>query len=152
MQRRLTAVIAASAIAGLAGPALADCEQELSELRGRLQAEAEDGVSKDGSLAPLEGSGSEAPEMDRSDMSSGSDQSTTAEGGNEIVKDGDTAPLETDMSNRATSGQQAEAQQQDGASARMSQEAKDALEAAQAALDAGDEEACMEALEKARNS
>lgn len=150
MQRRLTAVIAASAIAGLAGPALADCEQELSELRDRLQ--AEDGVSKDGSLAPLEGSGSEAPEMDRSGMDSGSDQSTTAEGGNKIVKDGDTAPLETDMSNRATSGQQAEAQQQDGASAKMSKEAKDALEAAQAALNAGDEEACMEALEKARNS
>lgn len=150
MQRRLTAVIAASAIAGLAGPALADCEQELSELRDRLQ--AEDGVSKDGSLAPLEESGSEAPEMDRSGMGSGSDQSTTAEGDNEIVKDGDTAPLETDMSNRATSGQQAEAQQQDGASAKMSQEAKDSLEAAQAALNAGDEEACMEALEKARDS
>lgn len=155
MKQRLTSVIALCAVAGLATPALADCEQELAELRDASQADAGDGISKDGSLAPLETAEDDVGATEMAQSGSEAEQNDTADAEGEIVKDGDTAPLEADTSSIATSGQDAEAQQNSsdasGADG-MSQEAKDAITVAEAALEAGDEKACMEAVEEARNS
>ncbi|MBY5988042.1 hypothetical protein [Roseovarius atlanticus] len=188
MKRKMTSVLALCTIAGLSGPALADCQDELAQLTGEPGMEVEGGISKDGSLAPLEdpdASADASGSVDGADSTSdtgasdsGSDSSSdtdlsaqaedmnsdAAEGDGEVVKDGDTAPLETDTSSVATSGQDAAAQQDgsgdDSATAssdassdsEMSQEAKDAIETAKAALEAGDEKACMDAVEEARNS
>ncbi|QFT96592.1 hypothetical protein FIU85_04700 [Roseovarius sp. THAF8] len=184
MKRKMTSVLALCTIAGLSGPALADCQDELAQLTGEAGMEVEGGISKDGSLAPLEdpdanadASGSvdgaaSTSDTDTSDSSSNTDlsaqaedmNSDAAEGDGEVVKDGDTAPLETDTSSVATSGQDAAAQQDGSGDAsatansdansdsEMSQEAKDAIETAKAALEAGDEKACMDAVEEARNS
>ncbi|WP_428515619.1 hypothetical protein [Roseovarius sp.] len=180
MKRKMTSVLAICTIAGLSGPALADCQDELAQLTGEAGMEVEGGISKDGSLAPLEdpdASADASGSMDGADSTSdtgasdsGSDtdlsaqaedmNSDASESDGEVVKDGDTAPLETDTSSVATSGQDAAAQQ-DGSGddsattssdSEMSQEAKDAIETAKAALEAGDEKACMEAVEEARNS
>lgn len=136
---------------------------------------SDDQIAKDGSLAPLENadggaadtSGSGSTDMadgssgdmagsGSSDMSDSSSTETadsgsgTGDGDNQIVKDGDTAPLEADTDSIATSGQDA-SEQQDGSSGDTSQEFEDAIATAQAALDAGDEAACMEAVEEARS-
>ncbi|MGR3270387.1 hypothetical protein DU478_17750 [Thalassococcus profundi] len=136
---------------------------------------SDDQIAKDGSLAPLENadgaaadtSGSGSTDMadgssgdmaggGSSDMSESSSTETaasgsdTGDGDNQIVKDGDTAPLEADTDTIATSGQDA-SEQQDGSSGDTSQEFEDAIATAQAALDAGDEAACMEAVEEARS-
>lgn len=184
MKRKMTSVLALCTIAGLSGPALADCQDELAQLTGEAGMEVEGGISKDGSLAPLEdpdasaeASGSvdgAASTSDTGASDSGSDtdlsaqaedmNSDASEGDGEVAKDGDTAPLETDTSSVATSGQDAAAQQDgsgdasatassdSGSESEMSQEAKDAIETAKAALEAGDEKACMDAVEEARNS
>lgn len=157
MKRKLTSVIALCAIAGLSGPAFADCQDELAKLTGEVSAEGNGGIIQDGSLAPLEDPDEDAGATDTSEASSSDSEDT--EGDGEIVQDGDTEPLEADTSQVATSGQDAAAQQNEGSgessadgSEEMSQEAKDAIETAKAALEAGDEKACMEAVEEARNS
>lgn len=152
MKRKLTSVIALCALAGLSGPAFADCQDELSKLTGKAGAEGGGGIIQDGSLAPLEDPDDGPGATDTSAASSG-DADDNDDG--EIVKDGDAEPLDAETSQVATSGQDAAAQQHadsgDG-SKQMSQEAKDAINTAKAALEAGDEKACMEAVEEARNS
>ncbi|MFZ5962705.1 hypothetical protein ACOXXX_07110 [Thalassococcus sp. BH17M4-6] len=177
MTRKMTSVIAICTGLGLAGPAMADCKAELAELTGKTQMDSSAGISKDGSLAPLE-----TAEGDSTGMSDGGTTETAqnddgmsdeqdgiskdgslaplenADAGSDdmsdsdaqIAKDGDTAPLETDTSAIATSGQAA-ADQQDMAAGEKSQEYQDAIEVAEAALEAGNESACMEAVEEARS-
>ncbi|MGK7652216.1 hypothetical protein ACSQ76_07325 [Roseovarius sp. B08] len=167
MKHKLTSAIALCAIAGLSGPAFADCQEELAKLTGEAGMETEGEISKDGSLAPLEDPDADAGATDTSAASSG-DTGDDATDDGEVVKDGDNEPLDADTSQVATSGQDAAAQQEgdsadssasaDSAdssasgSQEMSQEAKDAIATAKAALEAGDETACMEAVEEARNS
>lgn len=107
---------------GGAVAASADCAQELARLGG--------GISKDGSLAPLE-----APDAEAGIAKDG------------IAKDGATMPLGTGA-DVATSPADVESQQQGGETA--AEEAGDGRDAAIAkahqAMAAGDEAGCMDAI------
>lgn len=148
-------LVAACTIGAAAAPAWADCQEELAQLQGEVQPEG-GGISKDGSLAPLEESSTAAEAPATATDGAGGADTANAEG--TVVKDGSETPLETDLSGIATSGQEAAAQQDEAApgqtgdsSAAMSPEAEAALERATAALQAGDEAGCMEAVEEARS-
>ena len=141
MKRHL--LIASAVLALGTVPALADCREELAQLQG--------GVSKDGSMAPLQSPGEATPQQ-------GSAAATGAESTEGVAKDGTGTPLGTDP-NLATSAEDAQAQSQGGDTAAAQAagtgdaggtEKPDALARAQAALDAGDEAACMAAVEEAK--
>lgn len=109
-------LILSAALCLAATSASADCAAELARLQG--------GISKDGSLAPLE-----QPQAG-------------------IAKDGTTAPLNADPG-IATSPADVQAQQ-DGAptAAENAAEGRDAaIERARQAMAAGDEAGCMDALQ-----
>lgn len=132
----------ASALLLTGGAAFAGCQEELASL--------EAGVAKDGTTAPLDSpatpqTGGEAATK------------TTGEG---LAKDGATAPLATSP-DVATSGQDAQAQQQGGATAAQqavggavpaASPKSQAIARAHDALKAGDEEACMKAVEEAKSA
>lgn len=183
--------------------AQADCAAELARLTEG--GAASEGISKDGSLAPLEGAsdaaaGMDAGEMDAAetveaaDMDAGATDaaetaeaagmdsaaptagtdtaamdSSAAEGGEGIAKDGSHMPLEDASGQQpgvAMSGADAEAQQEgqptaaeqaagasDAAGTAAGQSTRDAhIQAARDALAAGDEEACMKAVQAAQSS
>ncbi|SFH46180.1 hypothetical protein SAMN04488020_11546 [Palleronia marisminoris] len=133
------------------------------------------GIAKDGTLAPLEepnateAEGAAAGGDVATTTSAGeepADQDASAGGGgdNDIAKDGTQAPLAEDGtaaegngtgmdedSAIAVSQQDAEAQQ-DLASGANDGIRVEALERAQAALDRGDEDACLQAVEEARGA
>ncbi len=158
MAPRLYAPLAAGCFALFAATsASADCAADLAELQqdagGAAGAESQGGISKDGSLAPLqtEGEGSAAVTTETAGADSAAPQEADGEA---IAKDGTQAPLEGDDASAgaapAISGQAAQAQQEglgtEGGTARA-----DAIARAEAALAAGDEEGCMQAVEEARN-
>lgn len=175
MKRHVT-FLASCAVVALGATAVhADCADELAQ----LSAGAEGGISKDGSTAPLQteadaaagatgaagtttGTASETTAGATGTTSgSGSTASGSAEADGEVAKDGSTAPLETGSA-VATSGQDAQAQQDGQATAAGqagvttgpasdSAERTAALDRARAALESGDEEACMAAVEEARS-
>jgi hypothetical protein len=133
---------AAAALLLATSSAMADCADELAQLT--------QGVSKDGSLAPLQRSTDATPQTGDA---SGGEEVATGEG--EVAKTGDTEPLQADPS-LATSGQDAQAQSAGGATAAAQaagaegNDKADALARAQAALDSGDEAACMRAVDEAK--
>ena len=122
--------------------AWADCAEELAQLTG--------GISKDGSLAPMQ--------TGEATMQSGGD-AATAETESEGTKDGTMAPMGTDPA-LATSVEDAQAQQQGGATAAEQAAGEsgssettgraEALAEAQAALAGGNEAGCMSAVEEAK--
>ena len=146
MKRQL--LISAAAVGLLFGAtgAWADCAEELAQLN--------EGVSKTGAMAPLQEPGSATPQT--GGAATGGDAAATGEG--EVAKTGETEPLGTDPS-LATSGQDAQAQSEGGATAAEQAEGAagggggraEALARAQAALDAGDEAGCMAAVEEAKS-
>ena len=148
MKRTLLATVAALALSVAA--ASADCAADLAQM-GHGSGE---GISKDGSLAPLQSAGEGTPQTGGDAAGGGTE---TGEG--EVAKDGSAAPLEADAQ-VATSGQDAQAQQAGGDTAAAQaagsggsghgDDMQAALDRAQAALDAGDEAGCMAALEEAR--
>ncbi len=189
-----TGIVGAALFAMTAVAAQADCAAELALLTG--EAGATEGISKDGSLAPLEsasdaaaGSGgapatnnvapTESASTDTATTGSASTDSSassaastgTAADGGEIAKDGSHVPLEDTSGQQAgvaMSGADAQAQQEgeptaaeqaqveqtsDGAAGTSSdQSARDAhIKAAQDALAAGDEDACMAAVQAAQS-
>lgn len=126
-----------------AGAAAADCREELAQLS--------QGLSKDGSRAPLQsGEGNATPQQ-------GASAATGAADTPGVAKDGTEMPVGTDP-NLATSPQDAQAQSEGGATAAAqalgaaggSTGHADALARAQAALDSGDEAGCMAAVEEAK--
>ncbi len=152
--------------------AQADCAADLARMTGA--AGAEEGISKDGSLAPLQGAdtGTAATPAETTPAETTPAEATqtgdaaagATEGAAEgIAKDGTHTPLEDpggqDQAGIAMSGQDAQAQQQGEATAADQAAAgatpsggadRDALiESARTALAAGDEEACLKALEQA---
>jgi hypothetical protein len=146
MKRHL--LLAAAALGMTATAASADCAAEIEALS--------EGVSKDGSMAPL--AAPATPQTGESTAAAGSAGSADAEG--EIAKEGSTAPLEADPS-VATSAEDAQAQSQGGETAAQQAQGAaggegggtmraEALARAQTALDAGDEAGCMEAVEEAK--
>ncbi len=166
----LLAACAAGALT--ASAAQADCAAELAALEsGATSTPSAEGISKDGSLAPLQSAteqeavpGQDPPaEPDSapaamaeapSDATAGTDDGATsdAEG---VAKDGSQAPLETDA-NQAMSGQDAQAQQEGKPTAAETAQAgaasgdRDAaIQKARDALAAGDEAACLEAVAEA---
>lgn len=166
------------AVFALAGIAQADCAEDLARLTGEAgmaaaastaaapDAGTTEGIAKDGSLAPLEtpdadsattaAAGSAAPDTGNADGATGATDGA-AEG--DIAKDGSLAPLEeTDAepgTEVAMSGQDVQAQQEGEPTASEQAEAaipegdRDGLvEEARTALAAGDEDACLAAIEK----
>ncbi len=140
-------ILAASATMFLsAAAASADCREELAQLSG--------GISKDGSLAPLQ----DSPD-DATPQTGGGDAAAAPAEGEGLAKDGSNAPMGADPA-IATSAQDAQAQQQGGdtaaeqaagaAGAGGSSDREEALTRAQAALDAGDEAGCMAAVQEAK--
>lgn len=176
-----TGLVGAALLAMTAVSAAADCAAELARLTG--EEGATQGISKDGSLAPLEGASDAAPGTDASAAadtaeaagmnsaapaadgaaSGGAATDTAAAGDGRIAKDGTHMPLEDAGGAQpgvAMSGADAQAQQEgqptaaeQAAGAGTDQSARDAhIQAARDALAAGDEEACMSAVEAARSS
>ena len=133
-------MMASCALVLIGTTAMADCASDLAQLK----ASADQGVSKDGSLAPLEapdaaaegavaGTGQDAAASptatddaddavydNPSDTGQADETADAAKAGHEgIAKDGSLAPLETDPSDTpvATSAQDAQAQHKGGATA-----------------------------------
>lgn len=150
MKRQLM-IATAACFTLAAGTASADCAAEIAALG--------QGVVKDGSTAPL---AAPATPQTGGDAATTATPPATAEG--EVAKDGSTAPLGTDPA-LATSAADAQAQSEGGATAaEQAQGAEsspadqdgagtmraEALARAQTALDAGNEAACLEAVEEAK--
>lgn len=149
-----TGVLGAAMLVLTSLTAHADCAADLAAMTGH--AAHNGGISKDGSLAPLESAKSAA--------AAGADTAAApaAPKGEGIAKDGTHAPLEGPSGPQpgvAMSGADARAQQ-DGrptaaeqAAGAVGGSARDThLEKARAALDTGDEEACMKHLGEARSA
>ena len=154
---RFTTFTAACALAAAASTAAyADCAADLAEMTGGSGASAHDGISKDGSLAPLQTEGS-GTDMTTSAQETDVEEPDSANG--EIAKDGTGAPLnQTGLGEgTAMSGQDAQAQQETGATAggasgdQASSERDSLIEEARTALENGDEAACQDAVDKAAN-
>jgi len=135
-------------------PALADCRSELAAFEtGRVSNTG--GISKDGSLAPLQAPATNSAKPGSSATAAdGTTRAPTPEGG--VAKDGTRAPLDA-MSSQAMSGQDAQAQQAGDPTAAETAQTKDqtveanpdrAIAEAKTALMAGNEEACLAALRK----
>jgi hypothetical protein len=147
MKHRLM-IATAACLTFAATAASADCAAEIAAL----------GVAKDGSTAQLAPAATLQPGGDAAATAP-----ATAPGSTEgkVAKDGSTAPLGTDPA-LATSAEDAQAQSQGGATAaEQAQGAEgggdgagtmraEALARAQTALDAGDEAACLQAVEEAK--
>ncbi|SEO09888.1 hypothetical protein SAMN04489859_103446 [Paracoccus alcaliphilus] len=147
-----TKLMAAGAIWALtAGLASADCAADLAALENQADGETE-GIAKDGSLAPLEDGGA---------VNDGSEAAASdEEAGEGVARDGTPAEFQEGGNDEQTgadlamSGDDAQAQQE-GAPTAVEQagdasgDRDAAIERARAALAAGDEEACREALDEA---
>lgn len=155
-------ILVASLTLVATGTAYADCAADLAKFEAGASASA-DGIAKDGSLAPLQGDTATGGTATDSMATGGSTPGTAdAANGNKIAKDGSTAPLESTSgasSDLAMSGQDAQAQQEGRATAAEQAQAETgtdaratALRDARAALEAGDEAACQEALKRAAAS
>jgi hypothetical protein len=138
-----------------AGPALASCADEIAALSAKVAgsggagaAAHGGGISKDGSLAPLQ------------DSSTAASTEANSSTGGKVAKDGSNMPLsgtgEGPSPTTAMSDQDAQSQQQGGQTAAEASQASGngemtaALDQARAAEKAGDETGCMKALEKFR--
>lgn len=126
MATSLKILVAAMSLA-FVGSAHADCADDLAKLEENIPATQDEGISKDGSLAPLQ-----------EDAGLGQDN-PAAKG---------------DPTDQAMSGQDVEAQQEGqpvaAESAQSETDTEDrsaAISKARAALESGDEAACREALE-----
>ena len=137
------ACVLALALTGSATIALADCKDEMAALKAS-------GVVKDGTTVPLSDTATPTPQ--------GAGQAGLPEvSGSGLAKDGTKAPMGADPG-VAASADDAAAQQSGGSTAAEQAagapgggNAKDqALARAEAALAAGDEGACMEALKEAK--
>jgi hypothetical protein len=146
MQRCQLALVTTAVLAIGTSAALANCSEELAMLT--------EGMTKDGSMAPLAGEAAPTPQTGGDGMAA-----EPVPSGDGIAKDGSTAPLASDTS-VATSVEDAQAQQEGGATAAEQAAGESsggdagqrdaALEEAHAALAAGDETACMSAVERAK--
>jgi hypothetical protein len=156
---RYRSFLAGCALFAISGAAAhADCAEDLAALTG--EAGTAEGISKDGSLAPLQDSGTPDPAAAAGGApAQGAEGAAEAEAGGEgISKDGSLSPLQGAGTAVATSQEDAQAQQQGEPTAAQQAESGSegsprslAIERAQAALAAGDEAACNAALEEARS-
>lgn len=174
MKATVTWMASGAFFAMTAVAAQADCAAELARLTEG--GAASEGISKDGSLAPLEGASdaaagtapaaTDAPDTaETADMNGAAPtpDTATAEGGDGIAKDGSLMPLEDASGQQAgvaMSGADAQAQQEglptaaeQAAGAGAGDSTRDAhIQAARDALAAGDEDACMAAVQAAQSS
>lgn len=168
MKATVTWMASGAFFAMTAVAAQADCAAELARLTEG--GAASEGISKDGSLAPLEGAPDAAATdaagtAETADMNGAAPtpDTATAEGGDGIAKDGSLMPLEDASGQQAgvaMSGADAQAQQEglptaaeQAAGAGAGDSTRDAhIQAARDALAAGDENACMAAVQAAQSS
>ncbi|WP_312526227.1 hypothetical protein [Paracoccus sp. (in: a-proteobacteria)] len=142
----------------------ADCAQEISALEAEMADGSHEGIAKDGTLAPLQKPTSGASGTASNDQTS---DERAKEGESAASEETAVAPMDSTQSetsgpdtDQAMSGQDAQSQQSGGMTA--AQEAEDtskdnrppettahseALSKARAALEKGDEAACLKALE-----
>lgn len=144
--------------------AFADCAQDLAALEAKMGSDSHEGIAKDGSLAPLQKQKDDSSSPAPNDETSAEDaqEGKATPPGEPAVAPTDSKPSETSEADaaQAMSGQDAQSQQGGGATA--AQQAQDAskhngslntashteaLANARAALEAGDEDACVQALE-----
>lgn len=178
MKPMFTGVVGAALLALTTVAAQADCAAEIARLSpggetsgGGFSAADTDGIAKDGSLAPLEG-GADAAAADTAaaDAATGGMSSpaptdaASAGNGEGIAKDGSHVPLEGadgQQAGIAMSGADAQAQQEGqptaaeqaaGATASDASMRDVHIQAARDALAAGNEEACMQAIEAAEGA
>lgn len=157
MKRIVTGVVAGLVMA-TGSAAYGDCAADLAQMESTMSSQPAEGISKDGSVAPLQDAETTVPAATPGEASS----DTNAASGNQIAKDGTNAPLETSAgedTQKAMSGQDVQAQQQgeptaaaQAATGGMADNHATALKEAREALDRGDEAACAAALEKAKAS
>jgi hypothetical protein len=154
MMKHHAGMLAGAALLALsAGPALGSCADEIAALSAKASGGGTDaaahggGISKDGSVAPLQDSGAAAG------------ASAGGSTGGRVAKDGTTMPLsgtgDGPSPTTAMSDQDTQAQQQGGQTAAATAqgsagELMAALDQARAAEQAGDETGCMKAIEKFR--
>lgn len=153
MTKSLNMMAAGFFILLVAGTAQADCASDLAKLEG-TSAMPSDNSASHGAMAP---SGAAS-----TGVSTEGAAAATSAGANKIAKDGTTAPLQepgTNVTDRAMSGQDAQAQQ--GGAVTAADQARSesgddsrsiALKEARAAMEAGDEAGCRSALERASAS
>ena len=151
-------ILAASCVIVFAGgtAAVADCAEDLAALKAQSGAHA--GISKDGSLAPLQENSEADPGAGTGEgaTTAGTAGTASSKADGKIAKDGSVAPLQEGVSGGgsagdvAVSGQDAQRQQEEAAADTATGEPETALQRAQAALDAGDEAGCREAVKEAR--
>jgi hypothetical protein len=147
--KRYRGFLAGCALFAISGAAAhADCAEDLASLTAG-------GISKDGSLAPLQESATPDPGAAAAEASPNPEAGESAAGAESISKDGSQSPFEGAGDAVATSAQDVEAQQRGEPTAAQQaengSERAAAIERAQAALDAGDEAGCNAALEEARS-
>lgn len=164
-----TGVVGAALLALTTVSAQADCAAEIARIT--TGAVASEGISKDGSLAPLEGApdaaaGADAAAATETAAAAGMDSAAppdaaSADSGAGIAKDGSHVPLQSAGGQQpgiAMSGADAQAQQEgqptaaeQAAGAVANQSTRDThIQAARDALATGDEDACMKAIEAAQ--
>lgn len=145
--KRLFTLLPAAALLAAASGASADCRGDLAQMQ-----QTQPGLSKDGTQAPMADGAGGTPQIVEGHAS----QNTGAGAGAGVSKDGTQTPLAS-APDVAMSADDAQAQQQGGATAAQIASGEtggtsaEALSEAQAALDRGDEAACMEALKRAKS-
>lgn len=142
--------------------AFADCAQDLAALEAKVGGDSHEGIAKDGSLAPLQKQTKSSSSPAPNDKTSAEDaqEGKATSPGEAAVAPMDSNPSETAGADaaQAMSGQDAQSQQGGGATAAQqaqgtSQDSgsstasyRETLTKARAALEAGDEDACVQAL------
>ena len=158
------AFVLTASIALSSSMALADCAQDLAALEAKMGADSHEGIAKDGSLAPLQKQAGEAysPTSNDKTATENAQAGEAAADKEPVVAPTDSAtsdPAGADSA-QAMSGQDAQSQQSGGMTAAQqadeptgdsssvtSEMHAEALTKARTALEAGDEAACMKALE-----
>ena len=140
---RLSLAAACALLVAGGTAAHADCAADLQALSGETQTSGAEGggISKDGSLAPLQEPGG-----------GGTDTGTTAMSGSDAAAQQAGQPTAAEQASGA--GQDSEsiaAPQSNKSEPPMPASRQQALELARAALAQGDEDGCMRALEQARS-
>jgi hypothetical protein len=128
----------------------ADCRDELAQMQ--------QGIAKDGGLAPLANVTSSTPQQTDGQQTDAQTVGSQSADEGRVAKDGTQMPMGADP-DVATSADDAQAQQEGGATAAgvasgaatAGDDKAGALEEATSALERGDEAACLEAIERAKS-
>lgn len=153
MTSSLKALVAAMSMA-LASSAYADCADDLAKLDGDMSAATTEGISKDGTLAPLQ----DDVDAHQTDTAAKNDSTSQAMSGQDVEAQQDGQPTAAEQAQTETDATQTETdltQTEADATQADTETGGDraaAINDARMALERGDEAACLEALERAKAS